>query len=284
MKPFALALSGGGLLGAAHLGALHFLDQKGVRAAGIAGTSAGGLVASLYALHIPMARVIRLGRDITQHPRKYFHLNTLGLIHEIWPSGNPATGLLLPQGFLDALLDMAPGAATTNAWAIPTVLTSVDLVSLTAIAFTNQPKITPGHGRWVRVTDQPLKLAMQATMALPGLFQAPRWQGRVLVDGGTADTLPVDWATALNLGSVIAIDVATPPHVRADQMGLAEVLSRSESYATDTLSSLRASHHPAQFVVRPDTANVPFFGFQDYERLVEAGEKAMQEAWPLINS
>lgn len=101
-------------------------------------------------------------------------------------------------------------------------------------------------------------------MALPGLFQAPRWHGRVLVDGGTADTLPVDWATALNVGFVIAIDVATPPHVQAHQVGLAEVLSRSENYAINTLSALRTSH-PAPIVVRPDTANGPFFGFQDYE-------------------
>ena len=146
MKSFALALSGGGLLGAAHLGALHFLDKKGARAAGVAGTSAGGLVASLYALHIPMARVIRVGRDITQHPRDYFHLNTRGLIHEIWPSTNPATGLLLPQDFLGALLNLAPDATSTQDWTIPTVLTAVDLVTLTAIAFTNHPPTT-GAGR-----------------------------------------------------------------------------------------------------------------------------------------
>lgn len=280
MKPFVLALSGGGLLGAAHLGVLNFLESKGVRAAGVAGTSAGGLVASMYALDVPMARVIQFGADVSKRPREYFHLNTSGLIHEIWPStGEPATGLITSSDFVKELVSLAGDVCATTDWTMPAILTSVDLVSLKAQAFTNRQQVRPQRGQWEILTDKPLTLAMESTMALPGLFAAPRYEDKVLVDGGTADTLPVDWAEALQLGVVLAVEVATPSWVTAAQVGLTDVLSRAESYATDTLSKLRQPH-PAHIVVRPDTSNVPFFGFSDYNRLVEAGWTAMEQAWP----
>ncbi|MCY0877753.1 MAG: patatin-like phospholipase family protein [Firmicutes bacterium] len=282
MKPFALALSGGGLLGAAHLGALKFLEAKHVRAQAVAGTSAGGLVAALYALNIPMDRLIALGAKIAQHPRDYFHLNAEGLLHEVFPSlGAPATGLFMPDKFIQALLDLAPGAKTTDDWRIPTVLTSVNVVALTAVAFTNSGGSVPRSGRWQLLRHQPLSLAMQATMALPGLFAAPRVKDAVYIDGGTADTLPVDWAYALFPSRVIAINVASPPHVNAAQIGLVDVVSRAEAYATATLSRLRQGPDPA-VTVSPDTSGVPFFGFEDYHRLVDAGWAAMEAAWPQL--
>ncbi|MCL5116560.1 MAG: patatin-like phospholipase family protein [Firmicutes bacterium] len=282
MKPFALALSGGGLLGAAHLGALRFLEEQGVKATAVAGTSAGGLVASLYALGIPMHRLIRVGQEIANHPLEYFHLNTVGLLHELLPKlGPPATGLIQPERFVATLLSLAPSAETTADWNIPTVLTAVDLVTLTAVAFTNRPLTPPARGAWQIATDQPLWLAMQATMAMPGLFAAPRHKDHVLVDGGVADTLPVDWAYALDPEFIVAIDVATPAHIEANRLGLGDVLGRSESYATDTLSRLREGRI-SHLTVRPDTLNVPFLGFADYGRLVESGWQAMKETWPQI--
>jgi NTE family protein len=122
-----------------------------------------------------------------------------------------------------------------------------------------------------------LDLAMQATMALPGLFAAPVAEGRVLVDGGTADTLPVDWAYALQPGPVLAVDVAAPYQLPADRLGISEIVSRAEQYSTHTLATLRAETVPA-FHVRPDTRDVPFFGFRDYDHLVDVGRRAMENA------
>jgi NTE family protein len=283
MRPLALALSGGGLLGAAHLGALHFLESKKVRASAVAGTSAGGLVASLYALGVSMSTVIALGDKVSRNPADYFHLNVRGLFHEIWRStGRPATGLLTTARFVDALLRLCPQAQVTTQWTLPTVLTSVDLVTLVPVVFTNAPEAAVKFGHWRVMRHQPLSLAMQATMALPGLFAAPRHQNQVLVDGGTADTLPIDWAQTLDPSAfVVAVDVATPTAISADAIGLVDVVSRAEAYATDALSRLRAGTTP-HLTVRPDTANVPFFGFSDYTRLIRSGWTAMEKAWPAI--
>lgn len=283
VKGFSLALSGGGLLGAAHLGALLYLQEQHVSAMAVAGTSAGGLVASLYALGVDMTRIIGLGEEVTSHPLDYFHVNARGLADE-WLRflGPPASGLINPEAFVAALLGLAPEAKTTADWTMPTVLTSVNLVDLSAYCFTNRPgDLGPPRGTWHIVPDAPLSLAMQATMAMPGLFAAPRWANQLLVDGGVADTLPVDWAAALAPDLVVAIDVASTGPMPAAQIGLADVLSRSEAYATDTLSRLREGA-VAHLTIRPDTAGVPFFGLSDYPRLVDAGWDAMKSAWPRL--
>ncbi|NMP21187.1 patatin-like phospholipase family protein [Sulfobacillus harzensis] len=227
MKRLSLALSGGGLLGAAHLGALHFLEERGVRAQAVAGTSAGGLVASLYALGVAMDPVIQVGQEVADHPTDYFDLNWRGLVDEwIRSLGPPTTGLIDPQKFIHALLNLAPTAHNTDDWRIPTVLTAVDLVQLESVAFTNRPDGGhPAHGHWRIAAHQPL------TLAMPGLYAAPRLDHALLVDGGVADTLPVDWAAALVPDLVVAINVAAPAPAPAAEIGILEALSRSEAYA-----------------------------------------------------
>ncbi len=103
----------------------------------------------------------------------------------------------------------------------------------------------------------------------------------LLVDGGTADTIPVDWAQALFNGPVVAVNVAAPPTVNADQVGIEEILSRAEDYATQTLSELR-SLDANVFSIAPMTQHVLFFGFNDYGMLVDHGYQAVQQVLPQL--
>ncbi len=284
MRAFALALSGGGILGAAHLGALQYLEEQGVRAAAVAGTSAGGLAAGLYALGVPMAQVIDQGKRVAKHPWRYFHPNMSGLLHDVIPAlGPPADALITSTAFVQALLDLKPDARTTDDWIIPALVTAVDVVSLQPVAFTNRPDARPRRGHWEVASGEPLTTALAATMAMPGVFSAPRRGRQVLVDGGTADTLPIDWAFALYPSCVVAIDVAVSGTVLPERVGITEVLSRAERYATKTLSTLRAGPEP-HILVTPDTAGTPFMGFSHFDHLVQAGRRAMAEAWPAIRS
>lgn len=284
MRAFALALSGGGILGAAHLGALQYLEDKGVRAAAVAGTSAGGLAAGVYALGVPMAQLIDQGRLVAKHPFRYFHPNASGVLHDVIPAlGPPANGLVNSDAFVNALLELKPDARTTDDWIMPALVTAVDVVGLQPVAFTNRPEVRPRRGQWDVLGGEPLTTALAATMAMPGIFAAPRRGRQVLVDGGTADTLPIDWAFALHPSCVVAIDVAVSGTVRPEKVGIMDVLSRAERYATKTLSTLRAGPE-AHILVTPDTAGTPFMGFSHFDHLVQAGRRAMADAWPAIRS
>lgn len=279
---YALALSGGGLLGAAHLGVLDVLGGHGLLPSAVAGTSAGGLVASMLALSVPVGDLIAFGDAVSRTPLRYFRINAVGVLEQLVPGHGPLTGLVNPEPFVAGLLELAPGAATLDDWKMPAALTAVDVAHQTAVAFTNG-MASPARGQWVECRHQELAVAMQATMAVPGLFMAPLADGRLLVDGGVADTLPVDWARALWPGPVLSVDVAAPTRLPALAMGLGEILSASEQYATDTLSRLRDGGHEG-FLVAPDTQGVPFFGFGDYQLLVQRGRDAMTRALPQFES
>jgi NTE family protein len=279
---YALALSGGGLLGAAHLGVLDVLVGHGLWPAAVAGTSAGGLVASMLALSVPVADLIAFGDEVSKAPLRYFRINAVGVLEQLVPGHAPLTGLVNPEPFIAGLLGLAPWAAALDDWKMPAALTAVDVANQVAVAFTNG-MASPARGQWVECRSQLLAVAMQATMAMPGLFMAPVADGRLLVDGGVADTLPVDWARALGPGPVLSVDVTQATRLPAVAMGLGEMLSASQQYATDTLSRLRDGGREG-FLVAPETHGVPFFGFGDYQLLVQRGRDAMTKALPRFES
>lgn len=273
---FALALSGGGLLGAAHLGVVQALAEQGLSPAAYAGTSAGGLVAGVLAAGAPIGRLIGLGQAVADDPRRYFAVNWRGLWDEVRPEdGPPPTGLIDPGHFVESLAELCPTVATTSGWKQPCAVISLDLVSEVAVAFVHPGTLRgPARGRWRIVADRPLGEALQATMALPGLFAGIRTATSVLVDGGGADTVPADWAAALRSGPVLAVDVAPPRRLAPARIGLWEALVRTENYGTNAESALRAEGLPV-LTLTPDTADIPFFGFRDYARLVERGRQSV---------
>lgn len=276
---FSLALSGGGLLGAAHLGVLDVLHEEGMSPLAVAGASAGGLVASMWALDVPIHRMIDFGRQVTRHPTDYFDLNWRGIADDLWAAlGSPATGLLSPARFVKGLLALSPQAQTTDDWRHPCAIVSVDIAGLCPVAFTQSNTPPPSAG-WQVQRHRPLMLALSATMALPGLFEAPRVGPSVLVDGGVTDTVPADWAYALSAEPVVAVNVAQALPENGSYFGIAEVLARSEAFCTQASAQLRARHLPV-FTIAPDTRHVPFFGFHDYDRLIEAGRQAAFAALP----
>jgi NTE family protein len=285
-----MALSGGGVLGAAHLGVLAELSSMGLWPHVLSGTSAGGLVAACLAGGASVEQLIQVGREVTRHPSRYFEPEVLRLAMELVPRDPlpPALGLFRPVGFLRALLALIPRARSLEELTLPTALVAVDLRSMQAVAFVGGlgpgPQVAPPPdtavplplGGWQVVTQAPVALAMASTMAQPGLFTAvdhPPW---LLVDGGAADTLPVDWAFHLGADRVVAVNVTKvgplPPRV-----GITTILSRSEAYTTQTLSQLRIPPHRRVLLLEPDTSHVPFPGLSSYPRLLQAGRRVVVE-------
>jgi NTE family protein len=280
---FGLALSGGGLLGAAHLGVVQALREHGLVPTGYAGTSAGGLVAGLLAAEVPVADIIAAGQAVANDPARFFDVNWRGLLHELpFEEGPPPTGLIQPARFLQQLLGLCPDVTSTRGWKAPCALISLDVVAEEAVAFVHPATILgPTRGRWRIAADRPLAEALRATMALPGLFEGVRTNQSVLVDGGSADTLPADWAYALVQGPILAVNVSPPRHLPPSRIGLWEVFALSEAYGTATESELRARGLPV-LVIAPETADIPFFGFRDYGRLITRGRQAVERALPAI--
>ncbi|MDU0368852.1 patatin-like phospholipase family protein [Hymenobacter endophyticus] len=158
----ALALSGGGARGIAHLGVLAALDELQLPVAQLAGVSSGGIVAALYAAGMPPREVLRLLQELSIIRITRVALSSYGLLR---------------MDAVGALLEQHLGAGCTfEQLQLPLTLVATDLLAGTSVRFSSGPLLPP----------------LMASAAVPILYRPVEYQGRQLVDGGLLNNLPVE--------------------------------------------------------------------------------------------
>ncbi|RIH90372.1 putative NTE family protein [Calidithermus terrae] len=187
-----LALGGGGVRGVAHLGLLKVLRDEGVPIAGIAGSSAGALAASIYAFDLPLEPSFVLHTlydpdlDRLQKSGKLRHWMR---VMEFLRKPTLAEGRYYQEG-----LSRLFGTKNIEESPIPLVIQAADF----------------NTGELVPLRTGSLAQAIRASSAIPSIFPPVRLDGRVLVDGDVAEKVPVTAAQSLGLGPVLAFDVSNP--------------------------------------------------------------------------
>ena len=181
---WGLALSGGALRGAAHVGVLSVLEENDLRPSYIAGTSAGSLVAALYALGVPAKRMEELLGGLSA--KKLYDLNIgLGTLGNLLVNG--VLGLLglsedkrlpLPTGLLkgDKLMNWIHELVGQRRFCdtrIPLAVMAADINSGEAVCY-HSPGFRLSRARLSRKTDfrenVSIALALRASTAIPGLY------------------------------------------------------------------------------------------------------------------
>jgi NTE family protein len=158
----ALALSGGGARGIAHLGVLAALDELALPVGRLAGVSSGGIAATFYAAGFAPREILRLLLSTNFRGLTRPAFSRLGLL------GLDAVEQLLAR-HLGADLQF-------EALRLPLTLVATDLVAGESVYFTTGPLLPP----------------LLASAAVPIVYRAVQYQGRQLVDGGLLNNLPVE--------------------------------------------------------------------------------------------
>ncbi|MEL6980513.1 MAG: patatin-like phospholipase family protein, partial [Pseudomonadota bacterium] len=201
----ALVLSGGGAAGAAHVGVLRALEEAGLRPDCVAGTSMGSIVGGLYAMGMTpdqlevaveetdwLAILDDQPERAETHPlRRRSRLDPTVVLGRLpLRAGGDNGGVTWDGGLVDAsklqlqlraLALPASGVTDFDDLDIPFRAVATDLAKGTSVVL--------GEGD--------LATAMRASMSIPGLFAPVEIDGRVLVDGGVDNNLPIDVAHAL---------------------------------------------------------------------------------------
>src|SRR5580658_10170089 len=208
-----LVLSGGGARGMAHIGVLKVLEELKIPIDCIAGTSMGAVVGGLYASGMSVSQIDATMRSVDwqeafrdapprrdlafrrkQDDRNFLVRLPLGLKHY---------HILLPKGFIQGqkleqtLRQLTlPFSNSTDFDQLPTPFRAVatDLVT----------------GAAVLLEKGDLAIALRASMSAPGVFAPVDYQGKLLVDGGLAENLPIDVARAMHADVLIVSDVSYP--------------------------------------------------------------------------
>jgi len=270
-----LALSGGGARGAAHVGVIKVLEEHHIPIDYIAGTSMGSIIGGLYAsgmstdeIELQLKKIDwdEVFQDKRSRPdrsqrrkdddRLYLVKGKLGIEHS---NVNLPTGLVLGQKFDLILKALTLPVADVNDFdRLPIPFRAV------AMDITTGDEVVIGSGD--------LAMAMHASMAIPGAFSPIELEGRLLVDGGGANNLPISVVRSMGADIVIAVDISTPLRKKEE---IATILDTT----TQLTGILTRRNVEAQIkiltdkdvLIVPELGSISNMGFDRSEEAVRAG-------------
>lgn len=195
-----ITLSGGGAFGAAHVGVLQVLEERGIRPGIVTGTSSGALVGAAFAAGLDGPTIERIARG--------FHWNRIAR----WTL-KPRWGLLDTRVVTDAIHRLLGEDPRIEDLPRRFGAVATDLRTRRAVT----------------IDKGPLSSALRATIAVPGLLPPVRLGGRLLADGGMVDNVPHAAARALGAERVIVVHL----HAKWENVRMMRTVTQTADLAKD---------------------------------------------------
>ena len=263
-RSLGLALGSGGAGGLAHIAMLQVFDDLEMRPDHIAGTSIGALIGALYASGLSAEEI----RDIFDD----FGGSNLDLLSGLMRLSSDFTlrdlfrldfgeGGFIDSGGLLEFLASNVEARTFDDVAIPLDVVATDYWT----------------GDTVVLNEGNLFEAIEASMAVPGLFSPVRHGDQLLIDGGTSNPLPFDLLEG-QYDLVVAIDVsgARRPD-ETGKAGLTDLLFNTFEIMQQSLIASRMRISEPDIYIKPDTSNFRLLHFHRLEEILKQAEPAAEE-------
>jgi len=270
-----LALSGGGARGGAHVGVLQVLEELHVPVDAIAGTSMGAMIGGLYAAGVPADRIEQVLRgadwgDLLEDRPPYREL--------IYRRKEDASRYLVEfeLGISDGKLKQPRGLRAGQKLAFEARVLLLDTPRESDFARMPIPFCAVATdvetGERVVLNHGDLIESILASLAIPGVFAPVEIDGRLLVDGGMVDNMPVDIARGEGADVVIAVDVGTPLAKRDKLGSMFAVLGQTMTFLTRKNSEESLAH--ADLVVTPDFQGISSGDFASTPEAITRGREA----------
>ncbi len=276
-----LALGGGAARGLAHVGVLRALLREGIPLDVITGTSMGAIVGGAYAAGGDIAGVEHalrtlLASESFQKTRVAFLRETKsqrgGLLYSV--SRFVRQGIVYGMSTMRSSFLSAEQFAANMRAIVPDARIEDLSVRFAAVA------VDLEAGREVVLSRGSLRDAVAASAAIPGILPPRRVNGRLLIDGGWVDKVPVLPAFRLGADVVIAVDISAElDDPKAYRRGI-DVFLRANSIKDAMLVGLL--RRMADVVVQPAVRRVHWADFEKFDFCIAAGDRAVVEALPAI--
>ncbi|MCX2541909.1 patatin-like phospholipase family protein [Pseudomonas sp. COW5] len=274
-----LVLSGGAARGLAHIGVLKALEEQGIKIDAIAGTSMGAVVGGLYASGYKIDELEKLALSINwqealsdappredvpfrrkQDDRDFLVKQKLSFRDD----GSLGLPLGVIQGqnlalLLESLLAHTSDTRDFDKLPIPFRAVATDIANGEKVVFRK------GH----------LPQVIRASMSIPAVFAPVELDGRLLVDGGMTDNIPLDVAREMGVDVAIVVDIGTPLRNRKQLTTVVDVLNQSITLMTRRNSEEQlAALHPDDVLIQPPLASFGATDFGRAEEMIDAGYRA----------
>jgi NTE family protein len=244
-----LALGGGFARGIVHIGVLKVLEEENISVHCVAGTSVGALIGAAYCSGVSAAELEQVAARVRFRDLARWTVSRFGF----------ATNLRMLT-FLNKLLKVK----TFEELRIPLAVTATDF----------------GSGEGVVFRSGPLADPVRASCAYPGVFLPVTVNGRLLVDGMLAHSLPSQPVREMGAERVIAVNLKGRWTNGEGPRHIFDVIGQCFSIAQKM--NCEQSRQCADLIIEPDVTGYRYDDFEHSHDLVEIGEAAAREALPEI--
>lgn len=232
-----LALGGGAVLGAAHIGVLKRLEELEVHPEYVSGTSIGAFIGAFYVFGKSAVEMESIAQELKWKEITRISFSRFGLL------SNEKMGELLIKHLGEKNIEDAP---------VPLALVATDVTT----------------GEKVVLKKGPLKEAVMASTAIPGIFKPVEIGDRLLVDGGIVENVPV--RTAKDLGAEYVIGVDLNAKHEYDRPGnLLDVIMNSFHFTMQNMSRLQAGE--ADLLIQPNLSGYKRSSMKNIVQVIEMG-------------
>jgi len=276
-----LALGGGAARGMAHIGVIRVLQKAGIEIDVVTGTSMGAIIGGAWVATGDIAAVEASARAVLESPE--FQKNRLSFLRETRKQRGGlffSVANLVRRGIFFGVSNMRPSFLSAEEFAdsmeqiLPDITIEECKKPFAAIA------LDIDKAREVVLTKGSLRRAAAASSAIPGILPPVKMNGRVLIDGGWVDKIPVLPAFGLGADLVIAVDITAYMQESEEYVRGVDIMVRANSIKDAAL--VRFNRSMADVVIRPEVQHVHWADFGGYKRCIAAGVAMAEEMLPQI--
>ncbi|QPC46235.1 patatin-like phospholipase family protein [Mangrovibacillus cuniculi] len=243
-----LALGSGGARGFAHIGVVKVLQEEGIPIHFIAGSSMGALVGALLAVGHDMDQLYKMSNSFRRKFFMDFTVPNMGFI-----SGSRIKEFIRIFSHQKNIEDCQT----------PLAIVATDLIK----------------GEKVVFREGPIDQAVRASISIPGIFVPEKWDGKLLVDGGVIDRVPVSVVREMGADLVISVDVS---HVKRDAEinNIYDVIMQSID-----IMQLEVAHRreiDSDIMIKPKVGKYSSRAFTNIQEIISVGEEEARKHLPKI--
>ncbi len=262
-----LALGGTAARGLSHIGVLRVLEENGIMVDMIAGSNTGAIIGALHALGMSTSEMEKIALELGHHKPP------LVSFRDFSPFGG---GLLRYRRLLKFLAQFIPEKLTFHNLKIPLRVITMTLDLGQEVAFNNGSVLK----------------AIEASLAMPGIFPPVKYDGKFLVDGSTINPVPI--SDLVEIGADILVGVNsfapltpsyTPPPANytnfvgyAENLKMIDIIIRSFQNLQYEIST--AKTNIADVTIAPEIVGFSWNDFGNAQGIIEEGKKATEAVLP----
>jgi len=251
-----LALGSGGAKGYAHLGVIKILEENKIPIDFIAGSSAGAIIGSLYALNPKIKEVKKIIHSQAWN-------KSISFLDLSWKQG------LMKGEKFQKFLKKVTKNYTFKETKIPLSVMATDFDSAKAV------KINEGN----------IALAIRGSASVPLFFKPVSWKNRLLCDGGLSEPVPVEAVKQMGADVIIAVNLDNGSYFKTKEnpTNFWNNLLLTRYFHCLQYNLAQKSLGRADIIIEPQVGYLGSIGWQklikgEIEDVVQEGERSTQKA------